>query len=122
VHALRLSSVLSLLYMPPDVRIPPSWVQALESAERDLQQALEDAREQLQDEKFDHEQTRKASVAHVESLEAEVVVLKSRGPNGAGGEQMEFAMMTSKLRSELQTAQVRVFSNVCLADALGDRP
>ena len=82
---------------------------------------MEDAKEQLHDEKFDHEQTRKACVAHVESLEAEVAALKPGGGLGAGGGENEFAMMTAKLRSELQTVQVPVISIVSLLDVLGDR-
>ena len=74
-----------------------------------MQQQLEDMKEQLADEKFDHDKTRQASLSHVEALEAELAALKSNGAVASGGgEETQYALMVSKLRSELVTAEVHV--------------
>ena len=88
---------------------PPG--QALELAEQEMKQQLDDIKEQLADEQFDHSNTRQVSSAHVQELEAELAALKSGGAPASGGAgETEFAVMAGKLRSELQTAQVRVLS------------
>jgi hypothetical protein len=97
---------------------PPG--QALESAEKEMQQQLDDIKEQLADEQFDHSNTRQVSSAHVQELEAELAALKSGGaPTSSGAGETEFSVMAGKLRSELQTAQVRLSRRMPLCVSVG---